>query len=354
MIGPTRRGTGPRCSSCSPSCSPPPAAAEEPDAPTIQAWLDSVVLLVIGPAWCTGVVVDEEGTVATAYHCVTSGRRPQVRTRDGERHKGRMVAASAKDDLALVRVPDLAGVVHPLPIHPDHPAQGDVLFGLGHPFAPLAERGGAMEGMLQWSVSRGITSAVGPRLIQTDTALNPGNSGGPVVDAEGRIVGIASRKLRGDNVAFLASAEVLRALLADPHPPHPLGGQWFLGLTTEGSSTAGSAQNIEVLGGAIVRDRVLLAVGAGLPFNGRALAIQRGSSTWTSWEASLSLRGRVGRGGLSPTFDLGGGIWGRSNLTGTYHPDEGTWTVLPGGGTITPGIQGRLGLGGVGVRLRSR
>ena len=37
----------------------------------VDEWLDSVVLLLTGPAWCSGVLIDDQGTVATAYHCVS-------------------------------------------------------------------------------------------------------------------------------------------------------------------------------------------------------------------------------------------------------------------------------------------
>ena len=84
--------------------------------------------------------------------------------------------------------------------------------------------------MLQWSVSAGIVSNVGPRLIQTDAALNPGNSGGPAVDSEGRVIGIVSRKLSGDNVAFLSSVDNLHKLIQEPSKPALLGGQFSIRL----------------------------------------------------------------------------------------------------------------------------
>ena len=69
-----------------------PVRAAETDA-DIEGWLDSVVMLVTGPAWCSGVVIDEAGTVATAYHCVTMGRKSTVRLRSGEEYTGRTIAA---------------------------------------------------------------------------------------------------------------------------------------------------------------------------------------------------------------------------------------------------------------------
>ena len=86
------------------------ARAHESGAPPeLDSWLDAVVLLVTGPAWCSGVLIDDQGTVATAYHCVASGMRPRVRTRDGEQFVGKSIAWAPADDLALLSVPDLAG-----------------------------------------------------------------------------------------------------------------------------------------------------------------------------------------------------------------------------------------------------
>ena len=53
---------------------------------------------------------------------------------------------------------------------------------------------------------QGIVGAVGPWVLQTDAGLNPGNSGGPLVDTQGRIVGIVSRKLAGEDLAFAAKS----------------------------------------------------------------------------------------------------------------------------------------------------
>ena len=73
------------------------AASEQESLPDrVEQWMEQVVLLLTGPAWCTGVVIDGEGTVATAYHCVASGLRTEVRTRAGGHYIGKMIAADPK------------------------------------------------------------------------------------------------------------------------------------------------------------------------------------------------------------------------------------------------------------------
>lgn len=341
------------------------ARAADPDA--VDTWLDSVVLLVTGGAFCSGVVIDDAGTVATAYHCVASGLRTKVTVRpdpdapeDAEpvQGVGRMVAAAPRDDLALVSVPALAGEVPPMPIRADRPRPGEAAFGLGHPFAPAADQGEAMAGMLLWSVTEGIVSAVGPKLVQTDAALNPGNSGGPVVDAEGRIIGITSRKLQADNIAFAASSEALLALRAEPTPPRVLGGDFGLGLSWLGGSMVfgyGSRSfavdsALELLGRLSLRDRVVFTVGAGVSSAGRLRALEQGVAYAPALEASAALRQRFGRGQWSTTLELGGGAWVVDGLTSEFDPQAGTWTVFSAPPQLGPGVVARIGLGGLGLR----
>ena len=316
--------------------------AADPDA--IDDWLDSVVLLVTGSAYCSGVVIDDTGLVATAYHCISNGRRVKAWVRpepdapaDAEAVTaiGRTVAAEPKDDLALVRIPELAGKVQPMAIRDVLPRPGEPAFGLGHPFAPAAEQSEAMEGMLLWSVTEGIVSAVGPRLIQTDAALNPGNSGGPVVDSEGRIIGITSRKLQADNIAFAAGATRLRALVEDPEPPSLLGGDVALGVSWLGGSPlfgydsrsmdVGSAMELMVRSS--LRDRVVATAGVGVSSSGRIRVLETGRSWTPALEASLALRQRIGRGQWSTTVELGGRQLGRGWSDSDFDPRTGTWTV---------------------------
>ncbi len=321
------------------------ARADTPPAPEplpVEGWQDSVLLLITGAAWCSAVLVDERGTVATAYHCVASGRRPQLRTRDGERHLGRVVATAPRDDLAILEVPGLAGRPH-LDIREQRARQGEEVWALGHPYAPQADSSPLLEGTLVWSASRGVVSAVGSRLVQVDAALNPGNSGGPLVDEQGRVIGIASRRLGGDNIAFMAPATGLLQLLEEPRRP-PIGGTWGVGLGVlqgTGLEDASSIGPLMLLG---LRDTVVLRAGLHLPVNHRWMALQRGSARWVSAELAGSMRLRAGRGRYSTTFDLGGTCLLGEGLTGSIQDDAvQLWASAPQlwpGGTLAVGFAG--------------
>lgn len=331
--------------------SAPRVAPVPPDFDTIDTWLSSVVLLVTGPAYCSGAIIDDAGTVATAYHCVANGLKPEVQLRDGTRAIGRVVAAVPKDDLALISVPELAGKAPALAIHPSRPRQGERVWGLGHPFAPAADRTAAMSGMLLWSITEGIVSAVGPRLIQTDAALNPGNSGGPIVDRDGQIVGIASRKLGGDNVAFLASAERLRAIVSGRKKPMVLGGQLDLGVSSILFGTdAYSASSYMVVAHAAIRDRVVVGLGGALSTGARGLAFERGRGEAVNLEATLAGRARMGRGGWSTALDAGGLVFVTTGYTTEFQVEDSTWLVEPTLARVRPGAFARMSTAGVGFR----
>ena len=329
----------------------PASAADTPLPDRIDTWMTSVVLVVTGPSWCSGVVIDDKGTVATAYHCIASGLRPEIRQRGGDSAMGEIVAVVPDDDLALLRVADLAGVVKPLPLRADNPRQGERLYGLGHPFAPVAIREPDMEGMLLWSVTEGIVSAVSDRLIQTDTALNPGNSGGPVVDAQGRVIGITSRKLTGDNVAFLSSVKQLHAMIANPEAPSIFGGQLEVGLSSVTVADLYAAPVLELTLGAVFRDRVILRGGLGLGSATRSLALERGSAWAPAWELTASVRQRFGRGLWSTAIDVGGGLMGTDGYISEFNADDGIWRLRGGMPEVAPSVGGRLHSGGLGLRI---
>lgn len=256
----------------------------------IEAALASVVLLTTGSASCAGAVVGVE-TVATAYHCIVAGSRPRVETRDGQVLRGKTVATDVDHDLALIHVTGLTAPI--LPLRTDPPPVGTRVYGLGHPFAPAAA--GKLAGTLRWSVTEGIVSAVGDWFIQTDAALNPGNSGGPTIDEEGRVVGIASRKLNADNIAFLARADDLAALMTTPTPMSALGGTWGGGgeLLAERASAIGPDVFVSI------RERVVLRAMVG---------VKLGDDPDAAGLGTLSFRQRIGDGTMSTTIDVGGGF----------------------------------------------
>lgn len=134
----------------------------------------------------SGVIVDSSGVILTNNHVVAGGGNVMVRLHDGREFKAVDIKTDPKTDLAILRI-EGAG---PLPAarlaNSDKVEVGDWVLALGEPFG------------LEGTVTAGIVSAKGRGIgitdredfIQTDAAVNPGNSGGPLVNLDGEVVGI--------------------------------------------------------------------------------------------------------------------------------------------------------------------
>jgi serine protease DegQ len=136
----------------------------------------------------SGVVVSEEGFILTNYHVVEAADEIEVASNDGRKFKAKVVGTDPESDLAVLRVPADARLPS-IAFANDSDALrvGDVVLAIGNPFG------------VGQTVTSGIVSALGrshlgintfENFIQTDAAVNPGNSGGALVDTNGSLVGI--------------------------------------------------------------------------------------------------------------------------------------------------------------------
>jgi S1-C subfamily serine protease len=138
---------------------------------------------------------DDTGTyVLTANHVVAHATDPHVTlARKGGTWDGSIVATDKANDIALVRIQGRPAHAAPLwnsDVPPPVPRAGDQLLLVGSPFG------------LEGTVTTGIVSRVTKKAIQTDAAANPGNSGGPALDKQGRIVGVLVSGA-GENINFV-------------------------------------------------------------------------------------------------------------------------------------------------------
>jgi serine protease Do len=145
-----------------------------------------------------GVIWHPDGLVVTNAHCIRQ-RDIGIRTAGGELLDAEIVAHERELDLALLEVPRLRGH-SPKLADVESLRAGEVLIAYGH---PLGVRGALALGVLHAVVRDRRTGA--PRWICADIRLAPGNSGGPLVDAAGRIVGINTMIVGGLGLAIPTS-----------------------------------------------------------------------------------------------------------------------------------------------------
>jgi len=137
-----------------------------------------------------GVVVNAQGLVLTALHVVAAGGRIQVRFADGTLATARVVRRQPEKDIAVLGVDRLPQVVVPAVLG-GGASVGDAVFPVGN---PLGLPGSLTAGVVS-ALDRSIPIGAGKSLqglIQFDAAVNPGNSGGPLLDRNGHVVGIVT------------------------------------------------------------------------------------------------------------------------------------------------------------------
>lgn len=159
----------------------------------------------------TGFVVSADGLIATNLHVIGEARPITVQTSDGKRHEVTTVHATDRAaDLALIRID--AKDLKPLELaNSDTLKQGQTVVALGNPHG------------LEYSVVSGVVSGKrdieGQSMIQLAMVVEPGNSGGPLIDLQGRVHGILTLKsLESAAVGFAMPSNGLQPLLKKPNP----------------------------------------------------------------------------------------------------------------------------------------
>ena len=138
----------------------------------------------------SGVVINAEGAVLTALHVVDGAAQIRVEFADGTRSAAHVAGSQAENDIAVLVVDQLPELVVPA-IMAGPPPVGDTVFAVGN---PLGLQASLSAGVVS-ATGRGIGTERGPALtglIQFDAAVNPGNSGGPLLNRAGQVVGIVT------------------------------------------------------------------------------------------------------------------------------------------------------------------
>ncbi|MGH7349602.1 MAG: S1C family serine protease [Candidatus Rokuibacteriota bacterium] len=157
----------------------------------------------------SGFIIREDGYLVTNAHVVGDAERIQARLSDGRRFEATVVGLDERVDLALLKIDATALPTVQLG-DSNRTRVGEFVLALGHPFG------------LEQTVSFGIVSrkgapiqvaAPGFEFIQTDAAVNPGNSGGPLVNMAGEVVGVNSMAAVNGTIGFAIPVNLVKALL---------------------------------------------------------------------------------------------------------------------------------------------
>jgi S1-C subfamily serine protease len=152
----------------------------------------------------TGVVIVEDGTILTNMHVVAGAERLGVVFSDGTESQADVVSVQPEQDLAVIRARSLPDDLIPATLASTRDLRtGDRVVAMGFPFGigPSASAG-VISGLRREYVTPEGGRALS-NLIQFDAAVNPGNSGGPLVNTDGHVVGIVTALLNPSQRVFI-------------------------------------------------------------------------------------------------------------------------------------------------------
>jgi serine protease Do len=163
----------------------------------------------------SGVIVSEDGYIVTNNHVVESAQIFTVRTKDGAEYEATLIGTDEATDLAVLKV-DATGLTPATYADSDAIEVGALSIVIGNPTGQL---GGSVTSGIISAASRELTIGDDSMtLIQTSAAVNPGNSGGGLFDANGSLVGVVNAKLVGqelEGLGFAIPSNTVKTVVAD-------------------------------------------------------------------------------------------------------------------------------------------
>ncbi len=274
----------------------------------------------------SGFIVREDGLIATNLHVIGEARRLQVEMHDGKKHEVTAIHASDNHlDLALLKI-DAKGL-KALPLGDSSKVrQGIAIVAMGAP-----------EG-LAFSIVQGILSATqddlpeleGIDMLQLALPVEKGNSGGPVLDLQGRVLGVVTLKsAKTDNLGFAMPVNELKPLIDKPNPV-PMSRWLTIGVLNPKIWTPHFGGQWTQHAGVIKSEMI----GAGI--GGRTLCISSQKVPADTFEVAVNVRLEEESGAAGLMFSSDGGYVhygfyptnGRLRLTRFEGPDVYSWTVL--------------------------
>lgn len=237
-----------------------PALADEQQIVDLYAEASPAVFQInVGLATGSGFLIDDEGHILTNSHVVSGASTVTVTVNDGSELDGKVLGVDPADDLALIEV-DASQVsdITALTLGESDGVQpGQMAIAIGSPYG------------LEDTITVGVISGLDRKLtgddgrpitgvLQTDAALNPGNSGGPLLNSEGKVIGVntAVESQSADGVGFAIPVNTAKDVLSRLQEGQTIARPWLgIGGTTLTSEVA-EALDLGVNKGVYVEDVV--------------------------------------------------------------------------------------------------
>jgi S1-C subfamily serine protease len=169
----------------------------------------------------SGVLISNDGKVLTAAHVVQTADVASVEFSDGQEISARVIGSDVESDVALLQLKEMPKGVTPATLgDSDKVDVGDQIFVIGAPYGISQTLSvGHLSGRHRLNTNSQITSV---EFLQTDAAINTGNSGGPMFDMQGNVIGIVSSIMShsggSEGMAFATAANTAKHLLLERKP----------------------------------------------------------------------------------------------------------------------------------------
>lgn len=282
----------------------------------------------------SGFIVSEDGLVVTNFHVIGEGRSIEVELSDGRVCKVSEVFASDRNyDLAVIRIDVEGDPLKPLKIgDSDAIRQGDLIVGFGAPqglaFSVVPGAISAIRKLEPGFAGEGETPEF--PMLQLAMPIEQGNSGGPVINLEGEVLGVVTLRHRvTENLGFAVPGNDLKALLEKPNPV-PISRWRTIGTLDPRQWTPVMGADWSQRGGVITSRQM------GEGFGGRALCLSSVKVPETPYEVAVSVKLDDEAGAAGLVFSADGkdshyGFYpsdGKMRLTRFEGPDVYSWSIL--------------------------
>jgi S1-C subfamily serine protease len=192
----------------------------------------------------SGFVIDKAGYIVTNYHVIGAAQSVRVSFSNSDSMKAQIIGRDPSTDVALLKVHASSRALKPLDLGDSDTVQvGDQVAAIGNPFGYDRSISAGIVSALQRSLTSPDGSPI-DRVIQTDAPLNHGNSGGPLLNSQGQVIGVSSAISTGDTgsqgnvgigfaIPINTVRDVVAQLKANGRVDHPIFGAFGRPVTSQ-------------------------------------------------------------------------------------------------------------------------